>query len=374
VSAGTYTVTVTMGGSFSAPAVTVTNSAGGSITGNAYRLTSSVLNVTSITGIIRMNTLASGTSINMTVFYSTNGTNFYAGTTVNCPLNTQVRYTINFGTSTKTIVALFFMPSTATWPSYNYSVWTPSFTRLLTDTTAPTISLSASTVYATTNIVTATVTDSQSGVSVKKWASGIQTASYFASGGTVLTGSSFTVSANGYYTVYAIDVAGNSAVQTVIVSYIDNFISITHPLTITYSITPNSATPFMSPDITITNNSRIKVYVSVTSLEAITGGSLVFTDVPVTLFSNWSAISKLQSKQYIALGIKIKETAVAPDSWSNIYTTSTYYALNIISKIYFGLLNPNGATGNFSIVASHGLAFDNAYTSKHQLNFVFDAY
>ena|GEM_PF-4153988 len=57
-----------------------------------------------------------------------------------------------------------------------------------------------------------------SGVSLVKWASGAQTKSYFINGGTVLTGNTFSVTANGTYTVYAKDAVGNDAVQTINIS------------------------------------------------------------------------------------------------------------------------------------------------------------
>ncbi|MDD4493999.1 MAG: hypothetical protein PHV32_06570, partial [Eubacteriales bacterium] len=102
--------------------MTVTNSAGAKHTGGALWLSSTVTNVSSITQSVILNTVTSGSSLYMNVFYSTDGVNFYIGTTVYCPLNTQVSFTINFGT-TKTIKALFYLPNTATWPGYSYSVW-----------------------------------------------------------------------------------------------------------------------------------------------------------------------------------------------------------------------------------------------------------
>ena len=98
------------------------------------------------------------------------------------------------------------------------------------DTTSPTISLSASTEWNTSNIITANITDSQSGVTVKKWAFGDYSASYFSSNGYTIADSSITVTNNGVYTIYAKDGVGNESVATVTVSYIGNMISVTHPL------------------------------------------------------------------------------------------------------------------------------------------------
>ncbi len=105
------------------------------------------------------------------------------------------------------------------------------------DKIAPSITLTASTT-ATTNtnvMVTANITDNVS-VSVKKWSAGSQTASYFGTGGTTL-GASFTASANGTYTAYAKDTAGNETVQTITISNIDTEAPPAPQFTTTPSIT-----------------------------------------------------------------------------------------------------------------------------------------
>ena len=202
VFAGTYTVTQTVSGSFTTPYITATNSYGMSSTGNGLWLSSTVTSVTKIQQSIQVTSLSSGSSLNMGVFYSTDGTNFILATTVYCPLNTQVAFTITFPSPT-TIKAMYYFANASSWPAYGYSVWQPQFTRTLTDNTAPSISLSTSTSWGKTATVYATVSDSESGVSAKKWASGSQTVSWMRSYGTSFSGSSFTVSSNGTYTVYA---------------------------------------------------------------------------------------------------------------------------------------------------------------------------
>ena len=459
VSAGTYTVIQYMGGSFTAPIVTVTNSAGGSITANAFKLNSSVTNVTSISGYLRLDSVDSGSSLDMTVFYSMDGTNFYEGTTANLPLNTQTGFTINFS-STKTIAALFVIPTSATWPGYGYTIWTPCFTRLLTDTTAPTITLSQQNSYSNTGVtVTASISDSESGISVRKWASGYRSSSYFTSGGTsfystftaiangyysvyaqdragntavkyiyvtkidtspptitattssvwatsntitvnifdsqsgvsskkwaygnyavtyfdssgtTLTGTTITVSANGTYTIYAKDAVGNAVVKTVTVSYVDSTVSVTHPITVDYSINPNSSTPFTASDITLTNNAHLKVSVSVQQLAAVSGGTLTFTDVTPGFLSDWNSLNAANSTKYIALAIQVKETSTGTDSWYSINAVNPIYAANITSKTLLGVLNPEGASGCLSLSAKHGLAFDGACTARHSLVLIFD--
>lgn len=92
------------------------------------------------------------------------------------------------------------------------------------DKTAPTITLSQNTKnWTNKNIaITADVTDSQSGVAIKKWASGNQSVGYFTNNGNAFTTPSFIVSENGVYTVYAKDNVGNTSVKTIAISNIDS--------------------------------------------------------------------------------------------------------------------------------------------------------
>lgn len=62
--------------------------------------------------------------------------------------------------------------------------------------------------------IDAAVNDAGSGLDVTKWAAGDRPASYFAAEGTVFT-DTFDVTANGRYTVYAIDRAGNETIRTI---------------------------------------------------------------------------------------------------------------------------------------------------------------
>lgn len=80
------------------------------------------------------------------------------------------------------------------------------------DKTAPTITLPSTN---TTGNITVNIVDSESGVSVRKWASGNQSNSYFASNGTTFTGTTISVSNSGTYSVYAKDNAGNETIKTV---------------------------------------------------------------------------------------------------------------------------------------------------------------
>lgn len=95
------------------------------------------------------------------------------------------------------------------------------------DNEAPTINLNQDPTGWTNGdvTITATVADSGSGVDAVKWAAGELTAGDFAEVTTTLTSSTndyaFDVSTNGWYTVYAKDVAGNEAVNKIQINNID---------------------------------------------------------------------------------------------------------------------------------------------------------
>ena len=89
------------------------------------------------------------------------------------------------------------------------------------DTIAPAITASAQTTWGQTNTVTTAITDSESGVALQKWAEGKQTSVYFASSGVTYTGNTFDVTANGLYTVYGTDNAGNAAIKIFAISRVD---------------------------------------------------------------------------------------------------------------------------------------------------------
>ncbi|MFF2531476.1 OmpL47-type beta-barrel domain-containing protein [Brevibacillus sp. NPDC058079] len=117
------------------------------------------------------------------------------------------------------------------------------------DETAPTITLVPSTTTPTNQdvTITANIVDNESGISVQKYAAGIQDVNYFASGGTTLKGNSISVSENGTYTVYAKDKAENATIKTIAIANIDK-------------TPPNDA--ILVPDITTATNGNVKVTIT----------------------------------------------------------------------------------------------------------------
>ena len=68
--------------------------------------------------------------------------------------------------------------------------------------------------------ITLTPADPQTGIVKRKWASGSQSVSYFASSGTTITSNTFRVTANGTYTVYVENGDGMGTVKTITINKI----------------------------------------------------------------------------------------------------------------------------------------------------------
>lgn len=140
-------------------------------------------------------------------------------------------------------------------------------------------------------------------------------------------------------------------------------ISVTHPINAAYAISPDAGT-FLAPDIAVTNNTKAAVNVTVQSLTAAPGGSLTFTDVDPSS-KNWNVLNNADSKKYIALGVKAKDSG----GWNTGFNTATHWAA-MPSPLLIGSLNPN-TTGALALTADYGLAFDAADTANHSLIFLF---
>ena len=144
-------------------------------------------------------------------------------------------------------------------------------------------------------------------------------------------------------------------------------ISVTHPLAADYSVDPNTgaAGTFTAPDIAIKNLTKCPVNVTVSSLAAASGGTVTLTDVGVA-DKVWASLNAADSKKYIALGIKAKDST----GWATGYSTATHYAVKETASLIGAL--PSNATGTLTLAANFGLAFDSAYTAKHNLVLLFN--
>ena len=82
------------------------------------------------------------------------------------------------------------------------------------DKIAPSIDNVSQTVGSGSCVVSVSTSEAGlSGISTTKYAAGSQTAAYFATGGTVISGGEFTVTSGGTYTIYVEDAAGNYALD-----------------------------------------------------------------------------------------------------------------------------------------------------------------
>jgi hypothetical protein len=140
-------------------------------------------------------------------------------------------------------------------------------------------------------------------------------------------------------------------------------LSVSHPINVAYAISPDVGM-FISPDLDVTNNTKVAVNVTVESLTAAPGGTLTFTDVDPTSRS-WGTLNLADSKKYIALGIAAKSSS----GWNSGYNTTTHWAVNT-TPMQIGSLNPN-TTGTLALTSDYGLSFDGSYTANHNLMFLF---
>ncbi len=160
------------------------------------------------------------------------------------------------------------------------------------------------------------------------------------------------------------DKAGN--ISAVTHYHTDELVSVTHPVSIGYSIDPNSSTPFTAPDIPITNHSTFPIKVSVAGLKAIFG----IGDVAPTSYSDCNSLTAAQTGSGIALGVGISKTVSS--GWMAVDRTTPVYTCNLASEVPLGTLGANGASGNLALTAKFGLAWASARTVSHKLTLNFD--
>lgn len=143
-------------------------------------------------------------------------------------------------------------------------------------------------------------------------------------------------------------------------------ISITHPANISYTIDPNNTEGFYCTDITIQNNSKVPVNISIQSFEASADGDLEFTDV-LPEDKDWNSLNRQETKSFISLGIRYSDEAQWLISLPELI--NPLYAVEI-NNTYAGAL-AKSTSGTLNLCGMHGLAFDGNFTARHELVFVF---
>ena len=81
---------------------------------------------------------------------------------------------------------------------------------------------------------------------------------------------------------------------------------------------------------------------------------------------DWTNLNLADSKTYIALGVKIKDSI----GWNTGYDISTHYAVKADPTLFGSL--PALTTGTMTLDANFGLAFDQSYPAMHSLIFMFN--
>ena len=171
------------------------------------------------------------------------------------------------------------------------------------------------------------------------------------------SGSSF------YIHIAAVDNAGN--ISSVAHYPVDELVSVTHPISISYAIDPNSNTPFTAPDIPIINHSTFPIRVSVAGLKATSG----IGDAAPTSYSDWNSLTAAQTGSGIALGVGINKTAGS--GWTAVDRDTPIYTGDLASEVPLGTLGSNGASGNLTLTAKFGLAWTKATNVSHELTLNF---
>ncbi len=141
---------------------------------------------------------------------------------------------------------------------------------------------------------------------------------------------------------------------------------VTHPVSIAWSIDPNSAVPFSAPDFAITNNSTARIVVNVKSFEAaaqpILGdpAEILLEDVGAGS-KNWPLLNAADSMRYIALGI----SPFVQSGWDIGARDSVAYAADI-GDTFMGRLSA-GQSGVLGLSALHGFAITRSFVAAHTL-------
>ena len=166
-----------------------------------------------------------------------------------------------------------------------------------------------------------------------------------------------------YIHIAAVDKTGN--ISSVTHYHTDELVSVTHPVSIGYSIDPNSSTPFTAPDIPITNYSTFPIKVSVVGLKATSG----ICDAVPTSYSDWNSLTATQTGNRIALGVGISKTAGS--GWTAVDREVPVYTGDLASEVPLGTLGANGASGDLALTAKFGLAWAKATNVSHELTLKF---
>ncbi|NLN45778.1 MAG: hypothetical protein GX153_04310 [Clostridiaceae bacterium] len=147
-------------------------------------------------------------------------------------------------------------------------------------------------------------------------------------------------------------------------------LSVTHPVAVSWSIDPNSDTPFAAPDFFVENNSKVRIRTTVKSLAAVTAPVLsdpseilLLDAAPAAM--DWTSLNAEDSMRYIALGVFAREAS----GWDAGAHQTPAYAVEIDDTLLGSLAA--GGSGSVGLTACHGLAISQSFCAAHTLVFTF---
>ncbi|WP_052350383.1 S-layer homology domain-containing protein [Paenibacillus gorillae] len=234
----------------------------------------------------------------------------------------------------------------------------PSLSGVLIDGVLPSIVLTPSTTAPTNGALIVQVTADGTGSAIRslKWAAGSQTASYFASGGTVVDSGQFEVPGNGTYTVYAEDAAGNNHVETITISNIVN-----GPPTIVLDYTPKAGKP-----------TNVEITVAATANAEASGNSITDLrwapgELNIDSFSNPAFGTAVAVSNRISITQNGKYTVYAKDSIGNEQVSSieiTAIVANLPPESGSGTYTPP-VSGQFVVVPGQAYTLNYGSMTLH---------
>jgi hypothetical protein len=162
---------------------------------------------------------------------------------------------------------------------------------------------------------------------------------------------------------YFDSVAQNNAGYDGFLVKFDRVITITHPISTSFSLDPNNTTAFTSADMSIVNGSTFPVSVSLSALTNSSG----FTEIQPTAFSNWSALTSSETAANIAIGLGIDTSNET--GWLTVTNSMIQYG-PISSAVKLGVLSASG-TGYLYLSGDCGRAWSSDTTINASISLLF---
>ncbi len=142
-------------------------------------------------------------------------------------------------------------------------------------------------------------------------------------------------------------------------------ITVTHPLTLAWSIDPNRTEPFLAPPFAVENHSHCALRVSIGGWAQDECEAASWEDVLPDHFPDWSVIPACEAESKIAIGLR----PVAAPGWEPAVPHATCWSAQP-GEAVCGTLQAD-ASGVFAWDVRHGLAVTRAWGARHTLVLMF---